>query len=172
MTGKPLWVQSPPRGWILYDADCGFCSRWAWRIALFAGSRGFHLAPLQAPWVRERLAAAAGRSLTGGELLHEMRVLTANDSVYGGADAFLFLARRIWWARPLAALAWLPGVMPLARAVYRWIARHRHTLSGSCPLPHPPRMLTRRQRSESKGQPAPGRSVASPAHPQSRPGGA
>ena len=73
MARKTLWVQPPPRGWVLYDSDCGFCTCWAWRIALFVGPRGFHLAPLQAPWVRRRLA------LPGSELLDELRVLTADD---------------------------------------------------------------------------------------------
>jgi predicted DCC family thiol-disulfide oxidoreductase YuxK len=129
MARKPIWVQAPPRGWVLYDADCGFCTRWAWRLARFVGPRGFHLAPLQAPWVRQKLA------LSESELLHEMRVLTADDALYGGADAFLFLARQIWWALPFAALAWIPGVMPLARASYRWIASHRHAISSTCELP-------------------------------------
>ena len=129
MARKIQWVQSPPRGWLLYDADCGFCSRWAWRIALFVGPRGFHLAPLQAPWVRERLR------LPEAELMSELRVLTAGDSLYGGADAFLFLARQVWWAWPLVALAWLPGMMPLARAAYRSIARHHHEISSACALP-------------------------------------
>ena len=131
MSGKPLWVQTPPRGWILYDADCGFCSRWAWRIALFAGPAGFHLAPLQAPWVRQRL------QLSDARLMDEMRVLTAAGDVYGGADALLHVARRIWWSRPFTVLAWIPGVMPLSRAAYRWIARHRHEIPGACPLPSP-----------------------------------
>jgi len=132
MARKTLWVQPPPRGWVLYDSDCGFCTRWAWRIALFVGPHGFHLAPLQAPWVRRRLA------LPERELLNELRVLTADDVLYGGADAFLYLARQIWWARPIAALAWLPGVMPLARAAYRWIARRRHRRSAACELPRVP----------------------------------
>ena len=123
------WVAEPPRGWILYDADCGFCTRWAWRIALFVGPRGFHLAPLQAPWVRQRLG------LLETELLHEMRVLTAQDALYGGADALVFLARQIWWARPIAALTSLPGMMFLARASYRWVSRNRHRLSAACALP-------------------------------------
>ena len=130
MGRKIMWVQPPPRGWLLYDADCGFCTRWAWRIALFVGPRGFHLAPLQAPWVRARLA------LSESDLLHELRVLTAGDAVYGGADALVYLARQLWWAWPVAALAWLPGMMPLSRAAYRWVARHRHRLSAACALPH------------------------------------
>jgi predicted DCC family thiol-disulfide oxidoreductase YuxK len=134
MGRKIQWVQKPPRGWVLYDADCGFCTRWAWRIALFVGPRGFHLAPLQAPWVHQQLARLGGRALSESELLHELRVLTADDAIYGGAEAFVFLARQIWWAWPVAALMWLPGMMSLSRAVYRWVARHRHVASPSCAL--------------------------------------
>jgi len=78
MRRKAIWVQAPPLGWVLYDADCGFCTRWAWHLARFVGPRGYHLAPLQAPWVRQRLA------LSEEELLCEMRVLTAGDALYGG----------------------------------------------------------------------------------------
>ena len=122
------WVAEPPRGWILYDADCGFCTRWAWRLARIGrvGSRGFHLAPLQAPWVRQRLR------MSESDLLHEMRVLTADDQLYGGADAAVFLARQVWWTRPFTVLTRLPGVMPLLRAVYRWVAQNRHRLSEAC----------------------------------------
>jgi predicted DCC family thiol-disulfide oxidoreductase YuxK len=130
MRRKAIWVQAPPLGWILYDADCGFCTRWAWRLARFLGPRGYHLAPLQAPWVRQRLA------LSEEELLCEMRVLTADDALYGGADAFVFLARQVWWTWPFALAARLPGMMPLLRAGYRWVARNRHRLSSTCALPH------------------------------------
>jgi len=122
------WVAAPPRGWVLYDADCGFCTRWAWRMMYFVGPRGFHLAPLQAPWVRPAL------KLSSDELLEELRVLTAEGAVYGGVDAMLYLAKQIPWSRPLARTARLPGVKPLLDAVYRWIARHRHTLSRTCGL--------------------------------------
>lgn len=125
------WVAEPPRGWILYDGDCGFCTRWAWRLARIGrvGSRGFHLAPLQAAWVRQRLHMAEP------DLLHEMRVLTADDTLYGGADAVVFLARQVWWTRPFTHLARLPGAMRLLRAAYRWVARNRQRLSAACAVP-------------------------------------
>jgi predicted DCC family thiol-disulfide oxidoreductase YuxK len=116
---------------VLYDADCGFCTRWAWRLMYFAGPRGFHLAPLQAPWVRPALG------LSGEELLEELRVLTAGGAIYGGADALLYLAKEVPWARPLAFAGRLPGMMFLMRAAYRWIARHRHTISRTCQLAAP-----------------------------------
>jgi predicted DCC family thiol-disulfide oxidoreductase YuxK len=125
------WVAAPPRGWVLYDADCGFCTRWAWRIMYFAGPRGFHLAPLQAPWVRPAL------KLSPQELLDELRVLTADGEIHGGADALLYLAAQIPWARPLAFAARLPGMMRVLRAAYRWVARHRHTLSRTCGIGKP-----------------------------------
>jgi len=133
------WVAEPPRGWILYDADCGFCTRWAWRLARIGrvGSRGFHLAPLQAPWVRQRLG------MSQVDLLHEMRVLTVDDALYGGADAMVFLARQVWWTRPFMVVTRVPGVMALLRWAYRWVARSRHRLSAACALPaRPPRRRT------------------------------
>jgi predicted DCC family thiol-disulfide oxidoreductase YuxK len=92
----------------------------------FGGPRGFHLAPLQAPWVRPAL------KLSQEELLDELRVLTADDAIYGGADALIYLAEQIPWARPLAYAARLPGMKFLLRAAYRWIAHQRHTISRAC----------------------------------------
>ena len=88
--------------------------------------RGFVLAPLQSLWV----PAALG--LSPRELLKEMRVFTANGDTYGGAHAVVFLARRIWWAWPLWALAQIPGAMRPLGALYRWIAAHRSCGSKTC----------------------------------------
>jgi hypothetical protein len=66
------------------------------------------------------------------ELLREMRVLTAQGKRYGGADAIVFLASRVWWAWPFVALAQLPGVMPFLRAAYCWIAAQRSCAASAC----------------------------------------
>jgi predicted DCC family thiol-disulfide oxidoreductase YuxK len=63
--------------------------------------------------------------LSPSELLLEMRVLLSNGQQTGGADAAVALAHEIWWARPLVWLSKLPGVMPVLRSAYRWIAAHR-----------------------------------------------
>ncbi len=118
--------RSASRGWVFFDADCAFCSTWARRMRAVLASRGFGLAPLQSSRVRALL------SLPDGELLREMRLLTANGSVLGGADALIHLARNIWWAWPVYALAQLPGTRALLVAVYRWLAAHRHCLAGTC----------------------------------------
>ena len=54
-----------------------------------------------------------------------MCVLTSDGRDIGGADAVIFLARQIWWARPFAVLARMSGMHRLLDRGYRWIAAHR-----------------------------------------------
>jgi len=118
---------APRRGWVLYDADCSLCTSFAWRLAGLLEPRGFHFAPLQAPWVARRLALP--------NLLEEIRVLTRDGRQYGGADALVYLELQVWWAWPLYALSRIPGAMSLARHAYRWFSERRHRIRGSCAVP-------------------------------------
>ena len=115
-------------GWLFFDAECAFCIALARRMARILVPRGFALAPLQDPRVADLLG------LPPEELLREMRVLTAEGKRYGGADAVIFLAARVWWAWPVYAFAQLPGAMPLLRVAYRWIAAQRSCASSACTL--------------------------------------
>ena len=117
------------RGWIFFDRDCSVCTSLARRFRRALEKRGFGLAALQDPRVQALLA------LPPQDLLREMRVATAGGDVYGGAKAIVFLARQIWWAWPLYAVAKLPGVPRILGACYRWFAAHRTCSSGSCSLP-------------------------------------
>ncbi|HYL96715.1 MAG TPA: DUF393 domain-containing protein [Terriglobales bacterium] len=110
-------------GWVFYDGECEFCRSLARRFRSTLEKRGFGLAPLQDP----RVATLLG--LAPNLLLQEMRVLTAEGEVLGGAQAVTFLAAKIWWAWPVHAAAKLPGVRLLLRAAYRWVADHRHCSS-------------------------------------------
>jgi predicted DCC family thiol-disulfide oxidoreductase YuxK len=116
------------RGWVLYDETCELCRKsvvfWHGVIA----RRGFAFAALQEPWVRERLR------MSDVELLREMRLLLRDGRVFGGADAILQLARAIWWAWPLVAMARVPGVNRLLRAAYRAVAARRSCANGACDL--------------------------------------
>ena len=107
-------------GWVFYDGECDFCRSLVRRFRSTLEKRGFGLAPLQDP----RVATLLG--LAPNLLLQEMRVLTAKGEVVGGAQAVTFLARKIWWAWPVYAAAKLPGMPPLLRVLYRWVADHRH----------------------------------------------
>ena len=117
------------KGWVLYDGECGICTRMAWWFAGAFERRGYRLVPLQAPWVMERLG------LPSEKLLEELRVLTPDGVHVGGAEAMVYLARRIWWATPLYAASLVPGAMPLLRRGYRWFAVRRHRFSRTCALP-------------------------------------
>lgn len=112
-------------GWLFFDGDCRFCTSLAQRLRPVLQPRGFELAELQDPRVRDLLR------LPDEELLREVLLLLLDGTLLGGAGAILYLARKIWWAWPLAALSYLPGVRILARAVYRWVASHRHCLAGN-----------------------------------------
>lgn len=114
------------RGWLFFDADCGFCTRIAcWLLPILA-KRGLGVAPLQDP----RVGALLG--LSGAELLREMRFLLSDGSQYGGADAAMALAREIWWARPLVGLSKVPHMMDLLRHAYRWVAAQRRCSAEAC----------------------------------------
>jgi predicted DCC family thiol-disulfide oxidoreductase YuxK len=114
------------RGWVFFDADCRFCTMWARRFSRILDARGYGLAPLQSPRVRALL------NLPKSELLRELRVLTDEGALLGGADAVIYLSRRIWWAWPLYVLAQLPGMNALLDAAYRRVAAHRTCVRGAC----------------------------------------
>jgi predicted DCC family thiol-disulfide oxidoreductase YuxK len=128
---------TPPAGWVVYDGACGVCAGLARRFRQMLERRGFALVPLQAPWMSSRLRFSYGIPLEN--LLDEMRVLTADGRALAGGDAVLFLAGRIWWARPLAAVASLPPFRALLHRGYRWFAARRHRFSDACAIhPTPP----------------------------------
>jgi predicted DCC family thiol-disulfide oxidoreductase YuxK len=114
------------RGWFFFDAECTFCTRIAQWLAPILLRRGMDIAPLQDP----RVAALLGMSRT--ELFREMRLLLEDGRQYGGADAVVAIAKEIWWARPLAWFARIPGVMIALRALYHWVAARRHCAAERC----------------------------------------
>ncbi len=116
------------RGWVLYDAECPLCVGLAARFQGLLERRGFSLAPLQSPWVREH------QGLRPDAVLTEMRILTGQQKVLGGADAVVYLARTVWWAWPLVLVSRIPLMMPVLRRAYRWVARRRHCASRICGL--------------------------------------
>jgi predicted DCC family thiol-disulfide oxidoreductase YuxK len=114
------------RGWVFFDRDCRFCTSLARRFRRTFEKRGFGLAGLQ----DRRVATLLG--LPADQLLREMRVVTAEGELFGGADAIVYLTGQIWWAWPVYGAAQLPGVRRILRAGYRWLADHRVCSSGTC----------------------------------------
>jgi predicted DCC family thiol-disulfide oxidoreductase YuxK len=120
---------TPRTGWVLYDADCGVCSRWVPAWAQWLERSGLAIAPLQTSWVPARTG------LTPGDLLSDIRLLELDGTLYSGADVYRYLMRRIWWGYPLYLLSRTPGFRQLFNWAYRTFARHRMRISASCSLP-------------------------------------
>ena len=115
--------------WIFYDGDCSFCTAMAARFGPMLTRHHFVLVPLQTPWAQQRLGMKPDEPLT------EMKLLAEDGRIFGGTDAFLQIARKIWWARPLVVLAQIPGAKFLFRTAYERFAANRHCLNGICPMP-------------------------------------
>jgi len=116
-------TRPPDRDVVLYDGQCGFCSRWARYWAGTLERRGFGIASLDEPWVVEKL------KIPYDELVTDIRLLTTDGQLISGADVYLYVARRIWWAWSFYAICSLPGFNWLIRAGYRWFARNRYCVS-------------------------------------------
>lgn len=112
---------------MLYDADCSLCTAWVRRFEHTLTRHGFAVAPLQ-DWNSDNFD------------LREMRVVTPGGT-FGGADGIIEIARRIWWGWPLYVLAQIPGVTPLLRMGYRWLAANRHCIGGECRIQKETRLL-------------------------------
>ena len=123
-------TNNKPIGWVLYDGHCGFCSAGIRRVANLLHHLGYATLPLQTPWVAEKIGASAAFAP------QELALLTPNGQLLNGIDAYLFIAEKIWWARPLARIARIRPIYNLLHRTYRWIADHRQQISATCRL-HP-----------------------------------
>ena len=128
-----------PDGWVFYDGECRLCTGTVARWRDVLERRGFSFAPLQTDWVRARLG------LLEGELPEEIKILTRDGRLTGGVGGLAELARSVWWAWPLFALAQVPGVRGVMNVSYRALARRRYCLAGRCSVrPLAPRVRRRR----------------------------
>ena len=120
----------PPRvGWILYDGGCGFCFRWVHSWEKVIERRGFALKDLQSARDDGSL------KIPQHNLLDDILVLSSDGKLQSGADAYLSVARRIWWAWPFYVIFRLPGFNWMLWQGYRWFNRNRYRISRHCPLP-------------------------------------
>jgi uncharacterized protein YqjF (DUF2071 family) len=111
---------------VLYDGACGVCSRWVPFWARTLAGLGLEIAPLQTPWVADRLR------LPPDVLLTDLRLLLSDGRQFAGADVYRYVMRRLWWAYPVYLLAEAPGLRLLFDGAYRKFADNRHRVSAAC----------------------------------------
>jgi predicted DCC family thiol-disulfide oxidoreductase YuxK len=127
-------AQGSSRLQVLYDADCGFCTRTARLLDRLDRSERLDLVPLQEAGALVPDAPPVDR------LLDRMHVRDGGGNWSIGADGWLRIATVVPALRPLAALARVPFVRPLVESAYAWIAQNRHRVSrllgdGACSKP-------------------------------------
>ena len=106
---------------VLFDSDCGFCTRSAGLLRRLDRARRLDLVPLQA-------AAALGDAPPERVLLERMHVRDAAGRWSIGGAAWLRIADAVPALRPLAWYGRLPFIRPLVEPIYALIANNRHRL--------------------------------------------
>jgi predicted DCC family thiol-disulfide oxidoreductase YuxK len=117
----------PDHDTVLYDGRCRFCRS--------------QIAVLRRLDLRGRLAftslhdpsvATSFPELTQDDLLAQMYVVSRTGQARGGAEAVRYLSRTLPLLWPAAVLLHVPGSLPLWKALYAFVARHRLKIAGSC----------------------------------------
>lgn len=115
---------------VLYDADCGFCTRCSGWLVGSGATAVF--TPLQS-------VDLAGMGVDPGRAERELPAVLPDGQVVYGAEAFAAALRTgPGWLRGVAVVMGWPPVAALARWAYRVVAANRHRLPGgtdSCSLP-------------------------------------
>ena len=101
---------------------CRASAMWLMRLAL--SRKQLEILPCRSPVRAVRFPQISEETCLGA-----MQLVLADGRVLAGADAVPELLRRIRGLAWLAAVFALPGMRPLARRVYGWIARNRMRIS-------------------------------------------
>ena len=122
-------------GRLVYDADCGFCSR---SVRWLAARRPDRVT--LSPW--QSLPDLAALGLTSEQVTQQAYWQDAAGRWRAGSAAIAAaMVARGGWAAPAGRAIARPPLSPLAEEVYRWVAEHRDALPGStdaCRAPRPP----------------------------------
>jgi alginate O-acetyltransferase complex protein AlgI len=124
-TATAARIERRPNRAVFFDASCRLCAGAAARWRKLLERHGFAVFPLQSGVARQALGLGAE------ELPQEMKVIS-DECLFGGADALIEIARRIWWARPLAVIGSAPPVRNLLRRAYAELAKRRNCLNKMC----------------------------------------
>ncbi|MDT5351072.1 MAG: hypothetical protein QOH91_4359 [Mycobacterium sp.] len=123
------WGQTSVMGGVLvFDGQCGMCTRACNRLARLNRTGQLQIEPFQAPGMAERLGVPTDR------LSESAWWLDSSGAVFAGAKAMnAALAAALGTSLPLWIYR-LPGVGAAQNIIYRWVAAHRYRFRGVTPL--------------------------------------
>ena len=117
----------PARDTVIYDGRCRFC-----RGQVAALKRLDLCGSLRPVSLHDPEVARDFPELSAADLHARMYVVDTHGRVRGGAEAVRYLSRRLPLLWPLAVPLHVPGSLPLWERLYRFIARHRYRIAGTC----------------------------------------
>jgi len=112
---------------LIYDGECGICQQAVALLKRWDREHVLRFVPFQDG------AAVARFGMALPALAAAMHLILPDGRVYAGADAVPELLRLFPRKRWLAPLFRIPGVLPIARRTYAWIAARRHCLVRGIP---------------------------------------
>lgn len=112
---------------LIYDGECGVCRNAVTLLRRWDREHVLRVIPFQDG------AAVARFGIALPALAAAMHLILPNGAVYAGADAIPELLKLFPGKRRLAVVFRIPGVLPLARRIYAWVAIRRHCLVRGIP---------------------------------------
>jgi len=107
---------------LIYDGECGLCQEAVALLTRWDRTGRVTLVPFQD---QERVRTFG---IPVPALAAAMHLILPDGRVLAGADAAPELLRLLPGKEWIAIVFRVPGIMPVARQVYAWIARRRHCL--------------------------------------------
>lgn len=121
----PSPTERPEADVVVYDGRCNFCRAQMRRLVWWDCQGRLAYLSMHDPEVARRWP-----DLPPERLRDEMCLIDQKGRRHWGPYAFRYLTRRLrrlWW---LAPVMHLPGVMLIARPIYRWVSRNRYLIAG------------------------------------------
>ena len=114
---------------VLYDGRCHLCQR-----SIFAVELLDHLHRVRIVNFRDSTQKNTyAKDISEHDLDKAMHIITPDGTTYKGFDAFRTLTCHLPALRIFTPLLWIPGVAPIGRLVYAWIAEKRSKChDGEC----------------------------------------
>ncbi len=109
--------QPPIQPTLIYDGSCGFCRKWVERARRWDRRKVVRILPLQ----DEDATELTGRPTVS--LRQAIHLVRPDGVVFAGAAATREFCRYLPGGWVVRAAGAIPGVMPVAERVYRYVAR-------------------------------------------------